>query len=398
MAHRHAIAINNNGLNCSVFTGDLTLTRPVYSSWNEHYEGIKVNRVALSETSTCSKSANFRDPNLLPLFLAVLKEDRPDVVHFHNLPGLSVDFIDIAKSQGCLTVLTAHDPWGFCHRQTLIKNDGSLCHDYSGCHECLSHYIDIDGCRQPIQNRNEYVRNALKKLDLLISPSYYLAQQYVLADFAPKNVAVLKYGVDLNFFSSKSPSALKSDKLRFGVACHLGEHKGIRTILEALKLIKETSPLEIIIAGKGPMEDDVKSYAQQESNGNLLKFVGAVPHDQMAKFYQGIDVFIVASIWPENQPLTILEAMACGAAVIATDCGGCPELVVSGETGAIFPRGNPQALAELIMSYANSPATAITHGQKGRRQVSRHSISRTATRLRKIYRDLIAGNILEVKN
>ena len=290
-------------------------------------------------------------------------------------------------------MLTAHDHWGFCHRQTLTRPDASICSDITACSSCLSHFEDLDGTPQPIQNRNKHVQQHLKKLDLLLSPSRYLAEQYFNADVSPARLAVISNGVDLSaFFAKKRGSSPKSDVV-FGVASYLGPHKGIHNVLGAIASLPVGINAKVLFAGSGPLEADIRNFISSHPNGKLVTLLGGINPSAMIDFYNSIDVFVVGSVWPENQPLTIMEAMASGAAVVATSCGGSPELVVDGQTGRLFPPGDYNALASIMRGYAAAPLKAHKHGQGGSRSISRHSLKRTAIRLKDTYEELCADGL-----
>jgi len=73
-----------------------------------------------------------------------------------------VDLIDFAKENGCATVLTVHDHWGFCHRQKLTKPVGAICNDWTACSNCQGVYMNFHNTQQPIGKRNFYVRYRLR--------------------------------------------------------------------------------------------------------------------------------------------------------------------------------------------------------------------------------------------
>jgi len=234
----------------------------------------------------------------------------------------------------------------------------------------------------------------LKQLDLLLSPSSYLARAYQASGAAPPKIAVLGYGTDLLNFFPKREKYSEAAFLRFGVACYLGEHKGIRTVLNAVANMPSTAPITLSFAGKGPLEGAIHEFITNHRNGRLVSYEGGIEPDRMREYYQSIDVFIIASEWPENQPLTIMEAMACGVRVIATDCGGNSELVQDHRVGRLVPPGDPDSLAEAMLSYAANPSMARLHGEVSRRIISRHSLQKSVLRLKSLYNELCTSQLL----
>ncbi|HBX71114.1 MAG TPA: hypothetical protein DEH25_17485 [Chloroflexi bacterium] len=101
------------------------------------------------------------------------------------------------------------------------------------------------------------------------------------------------------------------------------------------------------------------------------------------------DIFVLASDW-EGISLAILEAMAAGLPVIATDVGGNPEVVVDGETGVLVPPRNPQALAGAILQLAANPIERQRMGLAGRQRVEKYfSIQETARKFEELYTQIL---------
>ena len=232
------------------------------------------------------------------------------------------------------------------------------------------------------------MKEQLKQLDLLLSPSAYLARAYLAAQAAPAQIAVLGYGTDLLKFFPDRAKYSRTGPLRFGVACYLGEHKGIRTVLNAVDKMPSTAPITLLFAGKGPLEGLIREFITNHRNGHLVSYAGDVVPNRMRDYYRSIDVFILASVWPENQPLTIIEAMACGVPVIATNCGGNPELVQDKIVGRLVPPGDPDSLAEAILSYAANPSIVQLHGERSCRKISCQSLQKSVVRLKRLYTEL----------
>ena len=90
--------------------------------------------------------------------------------------------------------------------------------------------------------------------------------------------------------------------------------------------------------------------------------------EQVARYYQAADLYVHPAV-AENLPLAIIEAMACGTPVVASDVGGIPELVVEGETGVLFPVGHPGALADAVATLLGDDARRRAMGAAAARRV-----------------------------
>jgi glycosyltransferase involved in cell wall biosynthesis len=108
------------------------------------------------------------------------------------------------------------------------------------------------------------------------------------------------------------------------------------------------------------------------------------------KIFPFAEFFILPSLW-EGMPNAVLEAMAAGKPVVATEVGGVPELVLHGETGILLPPRDPDALARAILDLCTDPVKARTMGEAGRVRVQEHfSIASMLEKTERLYQELLA--------
>lgn len=388
IAHRHALELTRLGHSIHVLAGDHSGEFPPLHDRSTDYEGIPVTRVSLSGRETSWMHENFRNTQVDSIFRTLLETFKPDVVHFHNLPGLSCGCIGICEEAGVPSVLTVHDHWGFCHRQTLTRPDGSLCKTYSACSECLPTFESRTSGPTPISVRQDFVRDQFARLSLLVSPSAYLLDIYKEQAFCPSRAEVIGNGVNLSQYWVHRPTSA-SPNVAFGSMCYLAKHKGIDLILKALSSMPCSNSWTYTFAGEGPMAEEIRDFMDNSPNGRNVRYIGKVEPKDTGNFYRDINVFVIASSWPENQPLTILEAMSSGCAVIGSQAGGCAELIADASTGFLFRLGDAVDLSSKIRNYIISPQQALYHGLLGRRRASAWSICYSAKRLASEYLKLL---------
>lgn len=124
--------------------------------------------------------------------------------------------------------------------------------------------------------------------------------------------------------------------------------KNIETLFYAYKKVLETHRNVILaVIGIGPEEEKCRKLVKRLGLTDKVKFLGYIPHEQMPKYYNVADIYVLTSIW-EEWSNTIMEAMASDVPVIATNVGGNPYLVKDKETGFLVPPKVPQVLAEKI--------------------------------------------------
>jgi len=159
----------------------------------------------------------------------------------------------------------------------------------------------------------------------------------------------------------------------------ISKTKGVHTLIKALGEVNQRSPgqFKLRVVGSGVPEYQVSLEALVEELGlhNGVEFLGRVPHQQVAEFYQSSHGFVFPSEWDEPFGLTHLEAMACGAAVISTTTGGSAELIRHGENALAFPAGDFEELARHIESLMSDEDFRLGLITRARDYVERkHSI------------------------
>ncbi len=389
IAHEQALYLKKNGYEVFVFCGKHDDRQHHYSLIKETYNGLQVFRVILHGQNYYI-GENFYNPTIDNLFDTVLEEVRPDVIHFHNIIGLSLGIINQARKRGIRTLLTLHDHWGFCYKNTLLKEATKVCKDFSKCGECLPELTDSRGRRLHIRMRQDYIALQFTKIDRLVSPSSYLASAYVKAGIAANKISAISNGVSVERFSRVSKVSTNGP-IRFTFIGHLGLHKGVHVLLNAVDILQKGRYLGnlciVNIVGVGAMADEVAKFVKENRLDNVVKLWGKVNHTQIEKVYQSTDVLVTPSIWPENEPVTILEAMAAGIPVLASALGGNVELVKQGVTGCLFESGNAQMLAEKMVEMAQNRKHIEMMGRNAHEQVAEDTLKNYVQQIVKVYQD-----------
>lgn len=193
--------------------------------------------------------------------------------------------------------------------------------------------------------------------------------------------AILPNGVDIGQFS---PAADRADvRRRLGlppdrpIVLSVGNLKPIKghdVLLEAVARIPGRATL--IFVGHDDLGGSLQRYASSRVFDHDIRFVGR--QDDVLPWYQSADLFVLPS---RNEGLSnaLLEAMACGLPVVASDVGGNRDVLEHGRTGLLVPPGDPQRLAGAIARLLGDPLLRADLGQAGRRHVQR-SFNITNTR------------------
>ena len=146
----------------------------------------------------------------------------------------------------------------------------------------------------------------------------------------------------------------------------LSVEKGLLDLCTALRLLaaRGEDRLRVLVVGDGPDRLQIETAAARLPSGRVV-FAGQ--RDDVFEIMQASDFLVLPSLH-ENLPQVLLEAMACGRAVVATNVGGIPEVVVPGETGILVPRSDASALADAMQLLGRDPERCAVYGEAGRRR------------------------------
>lgn len=193
--------------------------------------------------------------------------------------------------------------------------------------------------------------------DAYIANSNDVAGFVVRAHHVPRNrVTVIGNGIDRNTFYPASPRHIARGPARLGTVGRLIPEKGVDVLLDAMPAILARRPVELTVVGDGPQRGSL----ERQARGLPVAFEGYMndPRD-VAEFLRSIDVFVMPSRW-EGLPNALLEALACGANVVATDVPGVGEAAAG--NAVLVPPDQPAALAEAVCRslVSRSPPSSPT--------------------------------------
>jgi len=345
VAYREALALKRTGFDVSVFAGMLENEALVQSrTFIEARDDLQVFRLPLPGMGP---DKGFFRQEVNRDFAQVLRAVEPDIVHFHNLPLLGTGLIPLAREFGARVVVTLHDTWGFCLTQTRLRPSLELCHDFTECDICLQWVPGVFGEKLPVRLRSDYVRWCLEQADVFISPSQSLLDSYGQAGFPTERFLRISNGINLDAFPGHQREP--RGKVDFLCASSIAEHKGSRTLWRALGILMQDRELagrwEMTIGGEGPLAKEFDEFLAPYGADAPVRRVGFISRTDISGHYGRTDVVVLPSVCPENEPVTMLEAIASGAAQIGARIGGIPELIEEGRTGFLVTPGDAEDLA-----------------------------------------------------
>ena len=189
-----------------------------------------------------------------------------------------------------------------------------------------------------------------------------------VAKIAKRPIRIIPMGVDLKLFSSASAHAAAAVRKKYGVngksgkdgkmllfVGRLAEKKGVTYLIAAMKAVVKAFPnSKLVVVGDGPEKSALLQQSRQLGLSSSIIFAGNIPNTDLPSFYKASDVFVLPSIVDssgdtEGLGVVLLEAIAAGTPVVASDVGGIPDIVIKNKTGLLVEQKNPAALAAAIV-------------------------------------------------
>lgn len=208
---------------------------------------------------------------------------------------------------------------------------------------------------------------ALKRADAVVTICEGLRSELVARGIVANRIVVVPNGVDVEAFSATAhPDRELKKSLGLDGCVVLGfvgsfyHYEGLGLLVSALPAIKQRWPrVKVLLVGGGSQESALKRQVAAMGLENDVVFVGRVPHEEVGRYYDLIDILVYARLSMRLTdlvtPLKPLEAMAQGRLVVASDVGGHRELMRHGETAIMFRAGDAEDLARKVVELLEAP-------------------------------------------
>jgi sugar transferase (PEP-CTERM/EpsH1 system associated) len=193
------------------------------------------------------------------------------------------------------------------------------------------------------------------------------------------------------FCARRRELGIPEDAFVFGIVARLTAVKDHRNLFEAMVRLRRDHPAaHLCVVGDGELSDELKARAAELELGNAVSFMGA--RRDVPQLLNTFDAFVLSS-YSEGLSITLLEAMAAGLPVVATDVGGNPEVVIDDVTGFIVRPRDPDALAGAMKAVMDDPDEAAGMGERGSDRVKRKfSLDVMVRGYEQIYEELLRSD------
>lgn len=311
---------------------------------------------------------------------------RPDVVHIHkyNLLWSIAPFL-AAKSLGIPVVCTTHDFSAVCPEGWMTRADASVCELGFGTHcfntRCLrSTTLALDGYR-----RFNVARLAIQIPVLRRTVRTFTAPSRFLAEWVGKLYPGVP-SVALPLFIEAPATDTPAPSLRAAYTLfHAGrieKEKGLQFLFEA---VAQVPGIRFRIAGDGGYKTSLQELANRLGISDQIDWLGKLPRDSVLQECRDAHLAALPSLWVENAPVFVLEAMREGCPVAASNVGGYPDLIEHGVNGFLVERASVAGWKRLLSDEAPS-ADRSALGMSARTKIARdHSPEGFLERIKAVY-------------
>ena len=293
---------------------------------------------------------------------------RPDVLHVHTpFPLMSPAVFRAGRSAGVATVATAHSFRYTCIAGTL-RRDGRICEDCGGrrvkwpavVHRCYHDSLPASISLASSLTLHHAGGTFSAQVDRFLAMTEF-AKDILVRDGVPAENVVVKP----NCVPDPGAAPAVPDRPRHVLFVgRLVEEKGISTLLQGWARAN-AGGYTLRVCGDGPLRHLVEQAAAADPS---VVFTGWLSHDQLAAESRAARLVVVPSEWYEaGPPLVLLDALAHGTAVLASDLSNISATVVAADAGRVFRTGDADSLASTLSSMLADPEALDAWGRRGRR-------------------------------
>ncbi|MFG1342080.1 glycosyltransferase [Xanthobacter autotrophicus] len=281
------------------------------------------------------------DPRNPAMVAKVLDAFKPDFCQAHYVTGIGHNVLAEFGKRDIPLIYYMHDLGLSCLKMTMFAN-GKTCEAQCGLCKVSAARKRADFTRVP---RIGFCSPSRANLDRN-------AEFQPLKDYP--NVAIL----NANPYVKPTQERMASDTIRFVYTGRLEVAKGVGLLLEAAEQVAERWPFTLKVVGSGKDEEALRA---RFGHHPWVTFMGHVPQQEAVNAIAGGDVLCVPSVWFENSPGVVIEALRNGTPVIGSEVGGIPELVQPGFNGLLVPPGDSKAWRETLERVLSDPSRLDTY-------------------------------------
>lgn len=368
------------------------------------YKGIEVYRYPVSPSPKPEPNHGALPHGGFEYFARWLKEQKADIYHQHQwTPKCGLPHLRLAKELGMGTAVSVRLPQPICQRQTLMLKEVEACDgkiDPVRCSYCcgvsenvpasvinsLSHLpvpvsqaaagimrrLDkaplagiADRLLKPftipafVAARFQGLQEMAKYADRIVVMSEWVGEALKINGIPKEKLFLLRHGISESFADAFKQTVLQPKKpgepLRVGFLGRWDRTKGIDIVVEAIKSLPPSVPIELIIHGVASNEQYREQVLSRIGDDPRIRVAKQLKREELGSALSNFDVLVVPSQWLETGPVVVLEAHAYRVPVVGSNLGGIAEKVKHGVDGLLVPASDVKAWAEAFTRLALDP-------------------------------------------
>lgn len=305
-----------------------------------------------------------------------------DIIHLHNLHGGYFDLAALKKICAEKKVVwTLHDKWAITGGDVYFFEDTIF--KPSEKQQCVMSYYPlndpwIDGRKRQLEQKKKLYAASSDRI-LFVPVSEWLLQLFKLSPVYQPNLRLelIRNGINTSVFQNQHRRTGNIPRILF--FNYRDVFKGSHVFLDIINRI--SIPCTVYCIGE--------KITAQDRAIQIINHPFIANPTLLAELYNQVDLLVFPSL-TENFPLTVLEAMACGVAVIASDVGGIPEIITSSELGVLFPVGNSAVLLEQLTHLLQDPERLRKIGTASAAHIQKNfSLETMAEQYANLYKTLV---------
>lgn len=368
------------------------------------WEGIPVHRYPIALEPSRAELRGTAPPEHLAEFEAWLKELSPAIVHFHSLTrGVSTYHARAAREIGARVIHTLHVPGVTCARGTLLRWGSEVCDGEMRVRRCAACYLHGRGApkfaaralahtparlsrvfagapgRTPLRalgaadfvaGRSRRVRELLESADRVVVLCQWMYDVMLRNGIPAARLVLCRHGLsDDQIRDGKRARELRqhSPKLRVGYVGRFDPVKGVHVLVEAVRQLPLSAPVELRLYGRAQTDADNAYLAKLGAlagGDSRIVFAGEMTAENRAAAWSELDVLAAPSLCLETGPYVVLEAFAAGIPVLGSNLGGIAELVKDGVNGWLVGAGNVAEWSRALAGLSAMKTRVITLQQE----------------------------------
>jgi glycosyltransferase involved in cell wall biosynthesis len=317
------------------------------------------------------RELSFRDdPAAIRGLYGIFQRERPQIVHTHTAKAGTVGRIAARLAGVPVVIHTFH---------------GHIFYGYFGPWKTRL-FLNIERVMTRITDRIIAVSEGLRQ---------ELTNVYRVA--SADKVTTIQLGFDLEDYLTcevwrgelRRELSITTDTKLIGIVARLAPIKNLQMFLDVARRVRQERPdVQFLLIGGGELRPTLEENVRSMGLTGIVRFLGW--RRDLPRLYADMDVVALTSK-NEGTPVSLIEAMASGVPVVATNVGGVPDIVVDGVNGYLVAPGDVTALTVAILDLLNRPERAQAMGQAGRRSVHpRYTVERMLTDMTELYGELLA--------